>query len=206
MSPQPNPSVKPDLGLYQTKYMLRNVLRKIPGVAYLSPNVLSLLAVVPGVLAAAYLFSGQWLSAILCIMARMILNTLDGLVAEEFNKKSHLGAYLNRLPGEFTDSLIVLALLNYCSFLWILALLALTGWVQILGVLGLAAGGPTQSVGPCGQTDRLAIMMVGCVLAWLGFNVWPTLVPLLCLGCGLTIILRIYRSIRDIRKLDQVNG
>lgn len=206
MSSQPNPPVKPDLGLYQTKYILRDVLRNIPGVANLSPNALSLFAVVPGALAAWFLFEGQWLFALLCIMGRMIINTLDGLVAEEFNKKSHLGGYLNRLPGELTDILIVLAFWNHASFPWTLALVVLTGWVQILGVLGLAAGGPTQSVGPCGQTDRLAIILIGCVLALLGFNVWPTLVPILCAGCGLTIILRIYRSIRDIRKLDQVTG
>ncbi|MCJ2543058.1 hypothetical protein [Thermostichus vulcanus] len=34
----------------------------------------------------------------------MVINTLDGLVAEEFGKTSKLGAYLNRLPGEFTKT------------------------------------------------------------------------------------------------------
>lgn len=206
MSDHPNPSVKPDLGLYQTKYILRNVLRNVPGVGALSPNALSIFAVAPGLLAAWFLLQGQWLFALLSILGRMIINTLDGLVAEEFNKKSNLGGYLNRLPGEFTDVLIVLGLMPYAAFPWNLALIILTGWVQILGLLGLAAGGTTQSVGPCGQTDRLAIILIGCVLALLGFKVWPTLVPLLCVGCGLTIGLRIYRSIRDIRKLDQTQG
>ncbi|WP_373531730.1 CDP-alcohol phosphatidyltransferase family protein [Vampirovibrio sp.] len=205
MPDNPPPPIKPDLGLYQTKYLLRNILRNIPGVGALSPNALSLFAVVPGLLAAWFLMQGQWLAALLSIMGRMIVNTLDGLVAEEFNKKSNLGAYLNRLPGEFTDILIVLALSWKVAPVSIgsMLLVPLTGWVQILGLLGLAAGGTTQSVGPCGQTDRLAIIAIGCLLALLGLNGWPILIPILCIGCGLTIVLRIFRSIRDIRKLDQ---
>jgi CDP-diacylglycerol--glycerol-3-phosphate 3-phosphatidyltransferase len=202
MTISPNPPVKPDLGLYQTKYILRAVLRKIPGVGYLSPNLLSVFGIVPGLLAAWFLFQGEWFAAMLSIMGRMIINTMDGLVAEEFNKKSYLGGYLNRLPGEFTDILIVLSLWPYSTLPWNLALIILAGWVQILGVLGLAAGGPTQSVGPCGQTDRLAIIIIGCILAILGVDVWPSLISILCLGCVLTILLRIYRSIRDIRQLD----
>lgn len=201
-SSQP-PTMKPDLGLYQTKYLLRAVLRNIPGVGSLSPNVLSLFAVVPGLLAAWFLFHGEWLAAMLSIMGRMVVNTLDGLVAEEFNKKSNLGAYLNRLPGEFTDILIVLGLWPYAAFPWNLALVILTGWVQVIGILGLTAGGPTQSVGPCGQTDRLALLLLGCLLALLGIPVWSTLIMLMCVGCGLTLLLRIYRSILAIRKLDR---
>ncbi len=199
----PNPAIKPDLGLYQTKYLLRNVLRNIPGVGQLSPNLLSIAALGPGMLAAVFLFEGYWLGAILSILGRMVINTLDGLVAEEFNKKSQIGGYLNRLPGEFTDILIVLSLYPHASMHWVLALIILTGWVQIFGLLGLAAGGSSQSVGPCGQTDRLAILLIGALLALFKVDVWPTLVPLMCAGCTLTIGLRIFRSIREIHGLDQ---
>lgn len=197
-----DPVIKPDLGLYQTKYLLRNVLRKIPGVSKLSPNLLSIAALGPGLLAAAFLFEGDWLGAILSILGRMVINTLDGLVAEEFNKKTYIGGYLNRLPGEFTDILIVLALYPHAPSHWVLPLIILTGWVQVFGLLGLAAGGSTQSVGPCGQTDRLAILMLGCVLALFKVDVWPTLVALMCAGCAMTIGLRVYRSIREIDRLD----
>jgi CDP-diacylglycerol--glycerol-3-phosphate 3-phosphatidyltransferase len=196
-------SIKPDLGLYQAKYMLRRILRGFPGISALNPNALSLLAIVPGLLAAWCLYQGAWLGAMLCIMARMIVNTLDGLVAEEFNKTSNLGGYLNRLPGEFTDILIVLGLWSFSPFPWNLVLVILSGWVQMMGILGLAAGGTTQSVGPCGQTDRLAIILVGCVFSIAGISVWPVMVKILCFGCGLTLVLRIFRSIAQIRKLDQ---
>lgn len=198
-----NTSFKPDLGLYQSKYKLRAVLRKIPGIQNLSPNVLSLFAIVPGLIAAYCLFQGLWMGAIFTIMGRMVINTLDGLIAEEYNKTSHLGAYLNRLPGEFTDILILLGLAPHILPLSLVVLVVLTGWVQIFGLLGLPAGGPTQSVGPCGQTDRLAILIIGCILASFHSCIWPDLTSLMSLGCILTLVLRIQRSIKAIRQQDR---
>jgi phosphatidylglycerophosphate synthase len=205
--PNPAPPTKPDLGLYQTKYLLRNVLRQIPGVAALSPNLLSLLAFGPGLAVAYCLYRGWWLGAVAAIAGRMILNTLDGLVAEEFNKTSKLGAYVNRLPGEFTDLLIILGLWPHSAPFWLVALLVLTSWVQLFGLLGLVSGGKTQSVGPCGQTDRLAILGIAClVAAFAPIAVWEYLVPAMCMGCALTIGLRIYRSVREIRELDRAEA
>ncbi len=194
------PQQKPDLGLYQAKYWLRNQLRHVPGIGSLSPNALSLLAFIPGGMAAYCFWQDWWLGAATAIAARMVINTLDGLVAEEFNKTSALGAYLNRLPGEFTDVLIVLGLWHLGTLPWTLALVVLVGWVQMFGLLGLVAGGSTQSVGPCGQTDRLAILAIAALAATIidPARVWHYVIPGLCVGCGITILLRIYRSIRTI--------
>ncbi|MDX1918486.1 MAG: CDP-alcohol phosphatidyltransferase family protein [Candidatus Caenarcaniphilales bacterium] len=198
---------KPDIGLYQTKHLLRAWLRPIPGIEKLSPNLISLLALVPGLIAAECLFTGQWLGAILGILARMILNTLDGLIAEEFKKTSHLGAYLNRVPGEFTDILIAIGLVTPLNMPFFWFLVPLCGLVQVFGVLGLAAGAPGQSVGPCGQTDRLAIIALGSLacMIWSPSEVWGLVVPLMIIGCLVTIGLRIYRTIKALRKLDQIS-
>jgi CDP-diacylglycerol---glycerol-3-phosphate 3-phosphatidyltransferase len=201
---QPNPG-KPDLGLYQTKYLLRNILRNIPGLPLLSPNLLSILAFLPGLVVAICLYQGWWWGAVVAIAGRMFINTLDGLVAEEFNKTSPLGAYLNRLPGEFTDLLIIVALWPHSQPVWVVALLLLTSWVQMFGLLGLVAGGKTQSVGPCGQTDRLAILALAAAGAGCGLPVWPYIIPGLCVGCVLTLGLRIFRSIIEIRAFSAPN-
>lgn len=189
---------KIDIGLYQTKYILRGWLQRIPGISQLSPNLLSCTAFIPGMAAAYCLYRGWWIWAVVAIATRMIVNTLDGLVAEEFNKTSPLGAYLNRLPGEFTDLFIILGLLPYGELPWMLALIVITGWVQIFGLLGLVAGGKTQSVGPCGQTDRLAIIGISSVFAAFKIPVWHYIIPGLCIGCAVTILLRIIRSIREL--------
>ncbi len=182
---------------------LRRLLRWMPGLQSLSPNALSLLGFVPGLGAAYCLGRGWWIGALLCILGRMVINTLDGLVAEEFGKTSKLGAYLNRLPGEFTDLLIILGLWPHGDSTWMVALLLLTGWVQLFGLLGLVAGGTVQPVGPCGQTDRLAWLGLGCLLAQFGLAVWGWGIPFLVVGCGLTLVLRIGRSIKQIRALDR---
>lgn len=194
---------KPDLGLYQAKYWLRDYLRKIPGIRNWSPNALSILAFVPGLAAAAFLLQMMWGWAIVAIVLRMIINTLDGLIAEEYDKKTILGAYLNRVPGEITDILIAFAVGTHHTLPWHFALVILVGWVQIFGILGLTAGGPTQSVGPAGQTDRLALIILACICGLAGGNPWPVFIPLLCALCVVTITLRIYRTIRDLRKPEQ---
>jgi len=195
-------TVKADLGLYQAKFWLRRYLQKIPGVRSLSPNVVSLLALIPGVAAAYCLNHKMWLSSVAAIAARMILNTLDGLIAEQFAKHSHLGAYLNRLPSEITDLLIALALYPFAPSPWGLLFVALTALVQTLGLLGLVGQGKTQAVGPCGQTDRLAIIGIACIPAAFGAHVWPFVIKMMCFGCLLTAGLRIQRSIKELSQLD----
>lgn len=197
-------NVRPDIGLYQAKYWLRGYLRNISGIGKLDPNVLSLFALVPGAVAAYCLYCGWWLAGAIAIVCRMIVNTLDGLIAEEFNKTSNLGAYLNRAPGEVTDLLIALSLYPYVPAIESVALIVLISWVQTFGLIPLVAQGKTQSVGPCGQTDRLAIIAVSSVIASLGFKVWPYVIAAMCIGCIVTIALRIKRAVTQISKLDSI--
>ena len=193
---------KIDICLYQAKYFLRDILVKIPSISKLSPNLISLLAIIPGIAAAYFIFKSMWLATFLAIALRMTLNTLDGLIAEGFNKTSRLGAYLNKLPGEITDILIVIAFQPHVGWIWTITIVTLTSWVQMLGLLGLVAGGKTQAVGPCGQTDRLAIIGISSIFAiYQGNQVWLTMVPIICAGCAVTILLRVYRSIKEIKEL-----
>ena len=193
--------MKSDVGLYGQKYTLRRLLLRLPGIERLDPNWLSLGAFVPGFLAALCVFEGWWLWTLPAIAARMILSTADGLVAEHFGKSTPLGAFLNRLPGEFNDVLIAAALWPHENTAWVLALVMLTGWVQMFCVLGVVGGGTTQMAGPCGQTDRLVLVSLGCVLSAAGYPAWSWLVPLMCAGCAITILLRIARTVRQLAAL-----
>ncbi len=51
---------------------------------------------------------------------------------------------------------------------------------------------------PSYSPDRLAIIALSCIVAAFGFPAWQYVIPGMCIGCGLTIVLRIFRSIRDI--------
>ena len=204
----PAPSLRSEWGLYPMRIRLRGVLRRVPGLVHLTPNHLSLLAFLPGSMAAWSLFNNEWGGAAIAIACRLILQALDGLVAEDFGKKTHLGAYLNRLPGEISDLLMVLALFPHAPLLGFiplgLLLPVLIGWVQLFGLLGLLGGGTVQNAGPCGQFDRLVIILIACLLCLFldTEQVWAWTINLICMGAVITILVRIQRSVGELEAMD----
>jgi CDP-diacylglycerol--glycerol-3-phosphate 3-phosphatidyltransferase len=186
----------PDLGLYQGKYALRRVLDRIPGIARLEPNAISLSSLVPSALAGISLAYGWWILVVLGIVGRMVLTTLDGHVAENYGKKSRVGGYVNRVPAELGDVIILLGLWTRADPLWATLVVAGAWLVNVFGVLGLVAGGPTQSVGPAGQTDRLAILLLASILAIFVPIDWTTVCQILVALMVLTVVLRIRRTLR----------
>jgi CDP-diacylglycerol--glycerol-3-phosphate 3-phosphatidyltransferase len=191
----------PDLGLYQGKYALRRVLDRIPGIARLEPNAISLSSLVPSALAGISLAYGWWILVVLGIVGRMVLTTLDGHVAENYGKKSRVGGYVNRVPAELGDVIILLGLWTRADPLWATLVVAGAWLVNVFGVLGLVAGGPTQSVGPAGQTDRLAILLLASILAIFVPIDWTTVCQILVALMVLTVVLRIRRTLRALAEL-----
>lgn len=188
-----------DLGLYQQKYLLRRWLDRIPGIARLQPNAVSLASIVPSAVAAAALYYGWWWLVILGIAGRMILTTLDGHIAENYGKRTRVGGYLNRVPAEIGDAMLILAIWPHAEPAWV-ALALVGGWmVNVFGLLGLVAGGSIQSVGPAGQTDRLAILAVVSAIAMVTPVDWTLVCQLLVALTALTVVLRVRRSIRELR-------
>jgi hypothetical protein len=73
--------------------------------------------------------------------------------------------------------------------------------VNVFGVLGLVAGGSTQSVGPAGQTDRLALLLLACALA-ICFPVdWTIVCQILVALILLTVVLRVRRTVRELARM-----
>lgn len=194
----------PDLGLYQTKYAGRRLLARIPGLERLEPNHVSLAAFLPSVLAAWALVIGAWPLVIVGVAGRMALSTLDGHIAENHGKASRVGAYLNRLPAEAGDILLLLALFTRADPTW--AALALGGaWlVNITGILALVAGGTIQSVGPAGQTDRQVLFGLVAALAMVTPVDWTLVAGVIAALCGLTVALRVRRSLRELQQLGEL--
>jgi phosphatidylglycerophosphate synthase len=195
----PAPRTTPDIGLYQQKYALRRVLDRIPGIARLNPNAVSIGSLIPSIVAAWAFVAGIPALVIAGIAGRMILSTLDGLVAEGYGKSTRLGAYLNRVPAEFGDVLILGALFARADPVWVAAVLAGAWLVNVFGVLGLVAGGPGQSVGPAGQTDRLALLIGANVIALFITVDWTAVCMLLVALMVPTVALRIWRTARALQ-------
>jgi CDP-diacylglycerol--glycerol-3-phosphate 3-phosphatidyltransferase len=186
----------PDLGLYQGKYALRRVLDRVPGIARFQPNAVSLSSLVPSALAGVSLAYGWWPLVILGIVGRMVLTTLDGHIAENYGKRTRVGGYVNRVPAELGDVMILLGLWTRADPLWGTLVIAGAWLVNVFGILGLVAGGPTQSVGPAGQTDRLALLIVAALLAIFVPIDWTTVCQILVALILLTVVLRIRRTLR----------
>lgn len=200
-----------DIGLYNLKYPARRLIQGVlPALERTDPNHISYAMLPVGVAVAAACWMGArvvpslYLVAIALIFLRMFLGTLDGLVATHYGRSSKLGEMVNRIAPELCDALYLLAL-ALARPEWMLpglfALLA--AWlVTFAGMLGATAGLPTQSVGPAGQTDRLALLQVLLLLAFLSdafgwgidFMLW--FLWWTAAGGALTVILRLHRSFR----------
>jgi CDP-diacylglycerol--glycerol-3-phosphate 3-phosphatidyltransferase len=191
---------RPDIGLYQAKFAARRLLDRLPGIERLEPNAVSVASIVPSAVAAVALANGWWLVVIVGIIGRMVLTTLDGHIAENYGKATRVGAYVNRVPAEIGDAMILLALFARAEALWVGLVLAGAWLVNVLGVLALVAGGSTQSVGPAGQTDRLALLIVASAIAALTPVDWTIVCQLLVALMALTIALRIARSVRELTR------
>ncbi len=109
------------------------------------------------------------LAAALAIPLRLLMNLLDGMVAEERGGASRAGELFNEVPDRIADAVLLIAA-GWASLApvgralgWIAALLALfTAYVRTLGG---ALGVPRLYGGPMAKPQRMAALGLGCVLA-----------------------------------------
>jgi CDP-diacylglycerol--glycerol-3-phosphate 3-phosphatidyltransferase len=207
-----------DIGLYNLKYPVRKMLNGLlPALRNVDPNHISL-AMLPVGLVTAFVYyeaaqgrPALYLVGIALIFLRMFLGTLDGLVATHYGKSGPTGEMVNRIAPELCDAMLLVALAVARPEWRLVGIGALAvAWLTTFsGLLGLTAGLTTQSVGPVGQTDRLAALQLFSLLAffsersgwrgeWLGdfmrdFLLWV-------IGGGiLTVALRLWRNLRAAR-------
>ena len=210
-----------DLGLYNLKYPARRLIGgTLPRFARTDPNHISWAMLPVGAGVAACLWGGAqgrpwlYLVAILLVFVRMFLGTLDGLVATQFGRSTTTGELANRLAPELCDAGYLLALALARPEWMLPGLLAVTAaWLTTFaGLVGATAGLPTQSVGPAGQTDRLAALQLASMIAWLGgmrgWHVDPLRLFLwwVAIGGALTIVLRLRRNLRGAHGKDGHEG
>jgi len=192
--------MKADASVYEGKQVIRRALARVPGLDRVDPNIVTLSILVPGALAGVALWQGWWLVAALAMLARMVLATMDGYIAERFGRSTRLGAYLNRLVTELADATLLLGLFPHADAIWVAMALA-SGWlVNVTGVLGTITGGSIQWTGPAGQADRLALVVAASLLAQIWFMNWTLLCVLLVTLSIITIARRTSRSIAELRR------
>jgi phosphatidylglycerophosphate synthase len=167
-----------NIGLYQMKMPVRKLLEGLlPYFKQTDPNLISWCLVPIGLaMAGCYALcfgagasNGFLLLAIILGFVRMIVATLDGLVAVTYQKSSCRGDLINRWTPELCDFFlypVLILVLQKFDAIGIFAL-GLVWLTTFAGLLGAPSGLPVQSIGPVGQTDRLAALMLFTFLEFL---------------------------------------
>ena len=193
------------IGLYHLKYPLRRMIEFVlPLFRSVNPNVVSISLIPLGLLTAGvYFFAPQrpslYLIGAALILLRMVVGTLDGLIAQAFSKSSPKGEMINRIAPEVCDIALMLAIVfSSPKYLGVgCVAIALCWAVTFFGLIGVVANRPIQSVGPVGQTDRIAALALLSVLQLIfGFDgiqlfLWWTI-----FGSLITLALRIYPNFK----------
>lgn len=201
-----------DLGLYNAKYAVRRMIEGLlPAFRDVSPNAISWSLVPVGLATAAALWYAEqasWLYLVVVglVFLRMFLGTLDGLVAVHYGKGTQRGELVNRIAPELCDAmlLVVLALGHPGAAALGAGALAVAWLTTFAGLLGAVVGKPTQSVGPVGQTDRLAALQVFAFLAYLsltfgwGVDFIDLFLAWVIVGGLVTVALRLSRHLRAV--------
>jgi phosphatidylglycerophosphate synthase len=202
-----------DFGLYNLKYPARSLIRgALPYLRDVDPNAISWWMVPLGVATAtAYFFAprghpGLYLVGVALIVLRMFLGTLDGFVAERYGKATPRGALVNRLAPEVCDVLYLTALAAARSEWHVVGITAcaLAWMTSFSGLLGAVVGKPTQSVGPVGQTDRLAALVLASGAAFvverrgLNVDVVGLFLAWVVVGGVVTVLLRLHRHLQSV--------
>jgi CDP-diacylglycerol--glycerol-3-phosphate 3-phosphatidyltransferase len=139
-----------------------------------------------------------------CCAARMVLNALDGILANEFGQKTPLGAYLNELGDVVSDAALYLPFAFLSPFsAWSVGLVIfLSSLSELAGALAPMVGSARRYDGPMGKSDRAAVF--GALGLWTGLGfplplsaAW--LMPAVAGLIGITVLNRVLAGTRDAR-------
>ena len=158
--------------VYDLKPKFQNLLR--PLIKWLlknkiTPNMITLIALLGSVVIGSLVFSGFFRVQLLLIwpiwlFIRMALNALDGMMAREHNMSSYSGFILNELGDILSDFFLYfpLAFIMSGAFMPVLFFCIGAIFTEICGILPKAANLTRRYEGPMGKSDRA--FFVGVVI------------------------------------------
>jgi archaetidylinositol phosphate synthase len=220
------------MDLYLLKFPYRKILLPLAKkLHWLDPDIVSYTAVIATAGTGWCFYKAAdsrilLIVAIVLILVRMTLNTIDGVMAIQRGKHSLTGEIVNALPDRYSDIFVVggIALSPLCRT-WVgLAALATMFLVSYTGMLGKAIGVNWQHQGPMGKVERMISWMVFALFQFFllpqrqGLTFGTVTITPMEMAMGLLVVLgqytvlrRLWGQLREIRikeveELEPENG
>ncbi len=213
------------IDMYLLKFPYRKILQPLAGkLGWLHPDIVSYLAVVVAA-ATAWCFYDSvnhpvlLIIAILLILFRMTLNTLDGVMAIRRGNLSLKGEIVNALPDRYSDIFMVagIALSPLCRNWLGITAMATMFLVSYTGMLGKALTVSWQHHGPMGKVERMVLVMVFALIQfivlpekqtvlWFGIQATPVewSMGIMTILGQYTVLRRLKGQLREIRYKEAV--
>jgi archaetidylinositol phosphate synthase len=172
----------------------------------LTPNIISAIGFVLSFLsAAAYALAltQLWLLllAVVLLLASGFCDTLDGILARNYQQATVFGGFLDSLLDRYADAIVYSGVIigGLCDVYWGLAALAGSFLVSYSRARAEAAGIKMESVGFAERAERMLILAAASIAAffWLPSLYWGII--LLAILANLTVLqrgLHVYRSLK----------
>jgi CDP-diacylglycerol--glycerol-3-phosphate 3-phosphatidyltransferase len=161
-----------------------------------TPNSLTFLTLISGILAAYAIYAGYFLYGVILILLSGVFDFLDGSVARAVNKVTRFGAMLDSVVDKVTELAIYFAIALYDPVLFLPASLAmsmfmLSSYVSKHAVsIGAKGGG-----GFLQRKERIFLMIVG--LAFFGYMRY--ILYLIAMFSIFTAVQRLWRTGKILR-------
>jgi archaetidylinositol phosphate synthase len=144
----------------------------------LTPNVLTIAALLASAAAGVLFYLHMELWGIVAVAANAFCDAMDGAVAREMKIQSKRGDFLDHAVDRYADIFIICGLFAGGMVPWPVGVFALTGvlMASYLGTQAQAVGVGRYYGGLLGRADRLVmIMVVGIIdllipMSWLGLS------------------------------------
>lgn len=173
----------------------------------LTPNMWTLVSLLPAIAAAYYLAKDSFLLAAGLFIVAAFLDLVDGSVARVTGKVSRFGAYLDTVVDRYVEALVVLALLFVALpepdflfpikawiFIYLFGAMMTTYAKAAAKEKEIVKEGQELKGGALERAERLIILFVGIVLAAVNVAYLSVVVVILAIFANITALQRIVKA------------
>jgi len=173
----------------------------------LTPNKVSIIGFMlalssAGAYAMAQKYSWLLLLATFFLLASGFCDTLDGIIARNYQQATVLGGFLDSLLDRYADASVYAGIIiaGLCNPFWGLAALAGSVLVSYSRARGEAAGIKMESVGLAERAERMLILAAASIIAFFWLPALNYGIIVLAVLSNLTVIQRALHVYKELKK------